>query len=133
MRPRLSGLKILEQSGGQIPFREGGNDHDDRLALHAVALSGTDGRSKRCAGGNADRQPFRLGNFARHCKGFVIGDRCDFVKHRRVQHAGYETGTDSLNLVRARIAAAQHRAVGRLHRDNVKVPACAASALETRR
>ena len=66
-------------------------------------------------------------------EGGLVADRDDLVDHRAVEDVRHEAGADALDLVRAGLAAGQHRAILGLDGDDLAAPACAASAPGRRR
>ena len=84
-----------------------------RLATLSAAADGG-------SGGDADQQAFLFGQAAGVVERLLVGDLDDFVDQLGVQHAGDKAGADSLDLVRAGLAAGEHGAVGGLDGDGLE-------------
>jgi hypothetical protein len=71
-------------------------------------------------GRDAARDAFELGEPARGVEGGLIADRHHLVDHRAVEHVRHEAGANALDLVRARVAAGEHRRVLSSTRDDAQ-------------
>ena len=123
----------LEQDRRQIALGEGRDDHHHVLAGVLRPRADDDRRLQGRARRDADRHAFEPRDQARVGDGILVGDRDDLVIDRGVEDLRREAGADALDLVRAGLAARQHRRGLRLDGDDMKPRACAPSAPGRRR
>src|SRR5260370_17546435 len=114
--------QAFEQCRRQVALGRGWQHDDDVLFGHARALAYLQGGCDR--GPRRDAAQYSL--MPRQCSGGVechlVGDCDHLVNHRTVENVRNEAGANTLNSMRARLAARQHGTVFRLHGDNPQGP-----------
>src|SRR5271166_263695 len=108
----------LEQGGRKVALSEGWDDDHDRLAGVLGTAADVDSGRDRRAGRDADRDAFKPRRQPRRVEGRLVSDGYDLVDDAAIEDGGREARPDSLDLVRPRGAARQHRRIFRLDRDD---------------
>ena len=100
---------IGEQPRREVTLAAGRDDHYDLLALVFGPLRHLDSRPDCRTGRYSDWNSIQLIHLLADRAGFRLFDPDHFVVNFRVQNRGDESCTESLQLVRARLAAGKHR------------------------
>ena len=96
--------QVLEEGRGEVALTEAGDDDDDALAGILRSAADPDGGRDGSSGRDAAEHSLLGGHLPRHGHGILSGHLDDLVEEAGVGVAGDETGTDALDLVRARLA-----------------------------
>ena len=113
--------KRIEQDAGQVALAEAGQDDDDQLAGVLRARGYLERGTTAAPEQMPTKRPSSSGRRRAMAMRLVVGDLDDFVDELGVEDAGDESRAEALNLVRAGLAAGEHRAVRRLHGDGLEL------------